>query len=343
MKAAPVFLAMRGRPAFAPMLVHTGQHYDAQMSDVFFRQLGLPPPDVNLEVGSGSHAVQTAETMMRFEKFVLEHKPDWTCVYGDVNSTVACALVAAKLGVHVAHVEAGLRSRDWGMPEEVNRVVTDRLSDLLFTTSSDADRNLAGEGVPAERIHFVGNCMIDTLVRLLPRAERPPLAGLDGRFVLVTLHRPSNVDEPDMLGRILAALESLPSDTRVVFPVHPRTRQRMKEFGVLPGARFIMSDPLGYFEFLWLQKHAFAVVTDSGGVQEETTYLGTPCFTLRDNTERPVTCEVGSNVLVGRDPERLRGELAALVDGRRKASRIPPLWDGRAAERIVDFFARLAP
>lgn len=345
MKMAPVYFALNAVSAVRQRLVHTGQHYDARMSDVFFSELGLPAPDANLEVGSGSHAAQTAQIMLRFEAEVTAHRPDWVCLYGDVNSTLAAALVASKLGIGVAHVEAGLRSGDWSMPEEINRVVTDRLSQLLFTPSRDGDENLRREGVPEERIHFVGNCMIDTLVRLLPKAVRPEAveATLDaGNFVLVTLHRPATVDDPVLLGRVLSALEQVARLLPVVFPLHPRTRSKLDAAGYRPGPGMLLIAPVSYLEFLWLQERARVVVTDSGGVQEETSYLGVPCLTFRDNTERPVTCEHGSNTLVGRDPERMvQSVLEALHKPARYGSR-PPLWDGQAAQRIAAVFAELS-
>lgn len=345
MKMAPVYFALNAVSAVRQRLVHTGQHYDARMSDVFFSELGLPAPDANLEVGSGSHAAQTAQIMLRFEAEVTAHRPDWVCLYGDVNSTLAAALVASKLGIGVAHVEAGLRSGDWSMPEEINRVVTDRLSQLLFTPSRDGDDNLRREGVPEERIHFVGNCMIDTLVRLLPKAVRPEAvdATLDaGNFVLVTLHRPATVDDPVLLGRVLSALEQVARQLPVIFPLHPRTRSKLDAAGYRPGPGMLLIAPVSYLEFLWLQERARVVVTDSGGVQEETSYLGVPCLTFRDNTERPVTCEHGSNTLVGRDPERMvQSVLAALHKPARYGSR-PPLWDGQAAQRIAAVFADLS-
>jgi UDP-N-acetylglucosamine 2-epimerase (non-hydrolysing) len=327
--------------------VHTGQHYDANMSDVFFEQLGMPRPDVNLGVGSGSHSRQTAEVMTRFEPVVVEGEPDLVLVYGDVNSTVAAALVCAKLLVPLGHVEAGLRSRDRTMPEEVNRLVTDQLADLLFTPSQDGNDNLLREGVPPGKIHLVGNVMIDTLVRLLPAAEDrwPALrAGLDlgesngagARYALVTLHRPSNVDDPEGLRRIMGALEEIAGSLPVVFPVHPRTRQRLgalRRDGWAPALR--LTDPVGYLEFLALQRHAAVVITDSGGVQEETTFLAVPCLTLRENTERPITVEQGSNVLIGRDTGRLRTEVVRALREGGKRGRVPPLWDGRASERIA--------
>jgi UDP-N-acetylglucosamine 2-epimerase (non-hydrolysing) len=347
MKVAPVVEAMRGRaPEFAPLVVHTGQHYDERMSDAFFRDLGLPAPDVHLGVGSGSHAQQTAAVMQRFEPVVLEHRPDWVLVVGDVNSTLACALVCSKLGVRVAHVEAGLRSRDRSMPEEVNRVLTDQLSDLLLTPSADADRNLLAEGIPLERIRLVGNVMIDSLLKQLERAESSRvreelgLAGSD--YAVVTLHRPSNVDDPATLGGILSALTRVSRHLPVVFPIHPRTRKNLAEFGLRPpgesGGRVRFVEPLGYLDFLRLYSGARLVLTDSGGIQEETTALGVPCLTLRENTERPVTVELGTNRVVGTDPERIAAEAEAVLSKDRQSEppRVPPLWDGQTAGRILD-------
>jgi UDP-N-acetylglucosamine 2-epimerase (non-hydrolysing) len=334
MKAAPVLRALENLEGFKQTLVHTGQHYDASMSDVFFSELGMPTPNVNLEVGSGSHARQTAEIMTRFEPVVLERRPDIVLVYGDVNSTIAAALVCAKLGIRVGHVEAGLRAFDWTMPEEINRVVTDRLADLLFTPSEDADANLQREGVPPEKIHRVGNVMIDSLVRLLPLAAKLPTNGFPARYALVTLHRPSNVDDRESLQNILQSLLEISESLDVIFPVHPRTRQRIAQFGRSTG-KLRLSEPLSYIEFLGLQSRAAVVVTDSGGIQEETTYLGVPCLTLRNNTERPVTVNVGTNVIVGQDREKLRAELSKIVGGHVKKGAVPPLWDGHAAERIA--------
>jgi UDP-N-acetylglucosamine 2-epimerase (non-hydrolysing) len=312
------------------------------MSDVFFDELGLPEPDFNLEVGSGSHAVQTAEIMVRFEKVALAEKPDVVVVYGDVNSTIATALVAAKSGIRVAHVEAGLRSRDFTMPEEINRILTDRITDWFFTPSRDGDDNLRAEGVPADRIFMVGNCMIDTLARLLAHARNPTLAGLEEKFVLVTLHRPSNVDDPEMLVRIMEMLERVSAGMQIVFPIHPRTRQRLSETRWAqsdPTGRLMLCEPLGYLEFLWLQQHAAVVLTDSGGIQEETTFLHVPCLTLRENTERPVTCEIGTNQLVGRDMERVEREVGRIVRGEARRGEVPALWDGHAGERIAHILA----
>jgi UDP-N-acetylglucosamine 2-epimerase (non-hydrolysing) len=335
MKAAPVMRALGKRADVRQTLVHTGQHYDKNLSDVFFSQLNMPEPDVNLEVGSGSHAVQTAEVMKRFEPVVLERKPDVVLVYGDVNSTVAAALVCSKLLIRVAHVEAGLRSFDRTMPEEVNRIVTDRLADLLFTPSEDGDVNLEREGVPADKIYRVGNVMIDSLVRLLPVAQQCPRNGLPERYALVTLHRPSNVDDSASLRSILKSLLDVNEQLEVVFPVHPRTRQRIEQFGINIDKLHLL-DPLPYIEFLSLQSRAAVVITDSGGIQEETTYLGVPCLTLRSNTERPVTVSMGTNVLVGQDLELLNSELAKVLEGKAKKGSIPPLWDGRAGERIAE-------
>jgi UDP-N-acetylglucosamine 2-epimerase (non-hydrolysing) len=338
-KAAPVMRALR-QLGSRQTLVHTGQHYDRNMSDVFFTELEIPQPDFNLEVGSGSHAAQTAEIMRRFEPVVLESKPDITLVYGDVNSTVAAALVCSKLLIPVGHVEAGLRSFDRTMPEEINRIVTDRLSDILFTPSEDGDANLLREGVPRERIHFVGNVMIDSLIRLLPAAKACPRNGFPDRFALVTLHRPSNVDDSAKLKEILDCLTRVSQGLSIVFPVHPRTRQRIAEFG-LQAENLHLSDPLPYIEFLSLQTRASVVITDSGGIQEETTYLGIPCLTLRPNTERPATITSGTNVLVGEDRGRLMAELANVLEGKAKKGTAPPLWDGHSGERIAQILQRL--
>ncbi|MGB8580383.1 MAG: UDP-N-acetylglucosamine 2-epimerase (non-hydrolyzing) [Candidatus Sulfotelmatobacter sp.] len=341
MKAAPVLHALRKKSGMKQTLVHTGQHYDANMSDIFFSQLEIPSPDANLGVGSGSHAQQTAEIMSRFEPVVVERKPDVVLVYGDVNSTVAAALVSAKLGFRVGHVEAGLRSFDWSMPEEINRVVTDRLADLLFTPSEDGDTNLAQEGVPAEKIFRVGNVMIDSLVRLLPAAMRGPKNGFPKRYALVTLHRPSNVDDSKSLKSILQSLLEIHQDLAVVFPVHPRTRQRIEEFGFSAG-NLHLTGPLPYVEFLALQHGAAVVITDSGGIQEETTYMGVPCLTVRNNTERPVTVTLGTNVIVGQERDKLSLELSKILAGKGKKGTIPPLWDGHAGERIADVLQSLS-
>lgn len=338
MKAAAVYRPLTGR--VHQTLVHTGQHYDQQMSGVFVEQLGLPAPDVNLEVGSGTHGAQTGEVMIRLERLLLDDRPDMVIVYGDVNSTVAAALVAVKLGIRVAHVEAGLRSRDRSMPEEINRIATDAVADLLFTPSADANENLAAEGAPAERIFLVGNVMIDTLARLLPLADAVRARqrfGLEGPFALVTLHRPSNVDDPAVFALLLDGLSAIARRIPVVFPVHPRTRARLAGMVNHSGPLFV--DPLGYLDFLALERDAAVVITDSGGVQEETTFLGVPCLTMRANTERPITVVNGTNVLVGQDAGRMVAEVDRVLAGEWKRGSAPPLWDGHAGSRIADIVA----
>lgn len=341
MKAAPVLAAFVSYKSVQQVLVHTGQHYDKNMSDVFFDELGLPQPDINLGVGSGSHANQTAEIMVQFEQVVLDEKPDWVLVYGDVNSTVATTLVCSKLGIKTAHVEAGLRSFDRTMPEEINRLVTDSIVDLLLTPSTDGDENLQNEGIANEKVYCVGNVMIDTLVRLLPKAEaRTVVADLGlraGEYGLITLHRPSNVDDPEMLPKILKTLVKISHDLPLVFPIHPRTRKRMADMGIsVEGSNLQLAEPLGYLDFLALQKSAKLIITDSGGIQEESTYLGIPCLTVRENTERPVTITVGTNVLVGQDMDRLRIETTNILQGNSKKGQIPPLWDGNSGQRIAE-------
>jgi UDP-N-acetylglucosamine 2-epimerase (non-hydrolysing) len=322
-------------------LVHTGQHYDEKMSKLFFEELGIPAPDLNLEVGSGSQAAQTAEILRRFEPVVLETKPDVVVVVGDVNSTMACTLVAVKLGIPVAHIEAGLRSFDRSMPEEINRLVTDSLSDLLFVSEPSGIVNLRSEGVPDEKVHFVGNVMIDTLLRQRESAKRSDVRarlGVDsGPYILVTLHRPSNVDNPAKLAGLLRALDELARELPVVFPMHPRTRKNAIEAGLEPElGRLVTTDPLGYLDFLNLMSNAKVVITDSGGVQEETTVLGVPCLTVRENTERPVTIASGTNRLVGTDPEAMLRAARETLRGPRRAFKLPELWDGNAARRIVE-------
>lgn len=347
MKVAPIVEAMKRRgDEFAPIVVHTGQHYDAQMSDAFFRDLGLPEPDVYLGVGSASHAAQTAAVMQSFEPVVVSEKPDWVLVVGDVNSTLACALVCSKLLVKVAHVEAGLRSRDRTMPEEINRILTDQIADLLLTPSPDADENLRAEGIPEERIRFVGNVMIDSLFAQLKRAEQSTVReqlGVAGKsYAALTLHRPSNVDDPATFKRILKALEQISHRLPIIFPVHPRTRARIEEFGfaslIERNHNLRLIEPLGYLDFLQLYSGARLVLTDSGGIQEETTALRIPCLTLRENTERPITVEMGTNVIVGTDTDRITREAFNALDSpqNRQQARIPPLWDGHTADRILD-------
>lgn len=340
MKAAPVLHALRTRPGIRQTLVHTGQHYDRNLSDVFFSQLEIPAPDVNLGVGSGTHARQTSDIMVGLEPVLLERKPDIVLVYGDVNSTVAAALVCAKLMIPVAHVEAGLRSFDRTMPEEVNRIVTDRLADVLFTPSEDGDVNLLHEGVAPNKINCVGNVMIDSLVRLLPSASQCPTNGFPDRYALVTLHRPSNVDDGDALRNIVASLLAASAKLDVVFPVHPRTRSRIAQFGIRVDKLHLL-EPIPYIEFLALQRRATVVITDSGGIQEETTFLQVPCLTLRSNTERPITVTMGTNTLVRQDSGKLASALTAILEGRGRRGVVPPLWDGHAAERIADVLQRL--
>lgn len=344
MKVAPVMTALDKCAGVAQTLVHTGQHYDVNMSDIFFKQLGIPEPDINLGVGSGSHAVQTAQIMLAFEQVIYERKPDWVFVYGDVNSTVAATLVSAKLYVRVAHVEAGLRSRDRTMPEEINRLVTDQLADLLFTPSEDGNENLLNEGVSADRIRLVGNVMIDTLRRLQPEASRPKGVMVPEQYGLITLHRPSNVDEPGMLLKIMDTLGAISRNIPLIFPIHPRTRQRLADLNyALPDRdRFMLLEPVGYLEFLALQQTAALVITDSGGIQEETTVLGIPCLTVRENTERPITVTIGTNILVGQDMARLQEEVSKILAGDAKQGAIPPLWDGRAGERIAEIIHEYA-
>jgi len=343
MKAAPVYQAC-AKQNIIQLLVHTGQHYDYNMSDIFFQQLGLPKPDFNLEVGSGSHAEQTALVMMRFEKIVLEQQPDWVMVYGDVNSTVAATLVCAKLLIPVAHVEAGLRSFDRRMPEEINRLVTDQIATLLFTPSIDGNENLLREGVAPEKIKCVGNVMIDTLIKFLPLTQKISLTNYPNEFALITLHRPSNVDDETTLEQIINSLKRISQQIPLIFPIHPRTRQRLthKHISLADAPHLHLIDPLSYLEFLALEQKAKAIITDSGGIQEEATYLGVPCFTLRENTERPITVQVGSNTLIGFDYLRLEHELKAVLMGQTKTAEVPPLWDGQAAERIAEIMVNLA-
>ena len=354
MKVAPLVEAMKRRLGdFAPLVVHTGQHYDAMMSDAFFRDLGLPEPDMHLEVGSASHAAQTAAVMQRFEPVLLQEKPDWVLVVGDVNSTLACALVCSKLGIKVAHVEAGLRSRDRTMPEEINRLLTDQIADLLFTPSRDADANLLAEGIPPERIRFVGNIMIDSLLKYLESSQasnvREQLGVAGSDYAVLTLHRPSNVDEHEAFAGILDALEEIGRRITIIFPVHPRTRKTIADLGLaerIEGIRGLhVIEPLGYIDFLRLFSGATLVLTDSGGLQEETTVLGIPCLTLRENTERPITVELGTNVVVGRDPQRIKTAAFAALDGSSagKSTQVPPLWDGHTAERILDSLIEYRP
>ena len=348
MKVAPLARAFAASPV-EMKIVHTGQHYDQAMSQSFFDELDIPRPDLNLEVGSGSHAVQTAEIMRRFEPACEELRPDWVLVVGDVNSTAACGLVASKLGIRVCHVEAGLRSRDRAMPEEINRLVTDVLSDLLLTTCAEADRNLVAEGIPAERVRMVGNTMIDTLAHMLPKAARcgtPARFGLEpGSYGVLTLHRPSNVDQPEILADLLGTLDLVQRELPLVFAIHPRTRKNIAAFG-LQGrldamADLRLCDPLSYLDFLDLYRQSRIVLTDSGGIQEETSWLRIPCVTMRENTERGVTVELGTNYLTGTARGSVLAAFQEVMAGRGKQGGEIPHWDGRTAERIRTLFEEL--
>jgi UDP-N-acetylglucosamine 2-epimerase (non-hydrolysing) len=354
MKIAPIVHEIQRTQGIEHRLVHSGQHYDQQMSESFFDELHIPKPDVNLEVGSGSHAFQTAEVMKRFEAVVLEWKPDVVIVVGDVNSTLAAALVASKLGVAVAHVEAGLRSFDMSMPEEINRKLTDAISDLLFVTEQSGIQNLRKEGVAENKIFFVGNVMIDCLVehrKIAAKSEILARLGLqkDGSaplaYGLLTLHRPSNVDDPEILRDILSTIATVSEKMPVFFPVHPRSLERIRQFGLgrylteekatTPARGIVPLAPQGYLDFLCLMDHARLILTDSGGIQEESTILGVPCLTLRENTERPVTVEQGTNQIVGRDPKKILAAAERVLSAERRPVRSPELWDGHTAERIV--------
>jgi UDP-N-acetylglucosamine 2-epimerase (non-hydrolysing) len=343
-KIAPLMREMCKYASIQPVLVHTGQHYDEKLSDVFFRQMGIPRPDFNLEVGSGSHAWQTAEILKRIEPLLMEKKPDLVLVVGDVNSTIAASLAAVKLGIPVAHVEAGLRSFDRTMPEEINRILTDALADHLFVTEEDAIANLLKEGRPRDRIHLVGNVMIDALLHFLPFAQQSRIGyelGLRNdkgwqSFGVLTLHRPSNVDSTEKLTELLSVIDKIAQQVPIVFPVHPRTQQRLSHNGIKHHPELHVIQPLGYLDFLCLLSKATLVLTDSGGIQEETTSLGVPCLTLRDNTERPVTVSQGTNVIVGTNPSKIVAATEQILRGDGKRGRTPPLWDGHAAERIVE-------
>ncbi|HUF79548.1 MAG TPA: UDP-N-acetylglucosamine 2-epimerase (non-hydrolyzing) [Burkholderiales bacterium] len=351
MKIAPIARELQARSGrFTHTLVHTGQHYDHQMSGVFFEELGIPPPDHFLDAGSGSHAQQTARIMTSFEPVCRRLAPDIVVVVGDVNSTLACSIVAKKQGAKVAHVEAGLRSGDLGMPEEINRIVTDSISDLFFVTEKSGVDNLLREGKQASAIHFVGHVMVDNLLYQASKLDSSDQSGFESPalvralrdYAVVTLHRPSNVDRADDLRRIMGALKALSRRIPIVFPVHPRTRERLDEFGIDPEP-IVLTAPLSYMDFLNLWKNARMVLTDSGGLQEETTALGVPCLTLRENTERPVTVSEGTNELVGTDPARISEGAARVLEGHWKRGARPGLWDGHAAQRIVDVLERAVP
>ncbi len=351
MKVAPLHAAFQTHGGFHSMIVHTGQHYDEKMSDIFFRQLELPHPDVYLGVGSGSHAEQTGRVMIGFEEIVLREKPDLILVVGDVNSTLACSLVAAKCQIPLAHVEAGLRSWDRRMPEEVNRIVTDRLANYLMITEQSGIDNLIAEGISEDKIFFTGNVMIDSLVKFREKAAQTTIMRelelSPQSFVLMTMHRPSNVDEASGLRIIVRIIEHLTSLRRVIFPIHPRTLKQLESFGLAKQlhalSNLTLLDPLGYLEFLSLMENAALLITDSGGIQEETTYLQVPCLTLRENTERPVTVELGTNELMAIDAEKVNQRASEILSGKNVQGSIPPLWDGHASERIAQVFAeRLA-
>jgi UDP-N-acetylglucosamine 2-epimerase (non-hydrolysing) len=350
MKIAPIIHALEKREdRFEYRLVHTGQHYDRDMSDVFFNELEIPKPHYYLDAGGGSHAEQTAKIMVEFEKVCHRDKPDWVVVVGDVNSTLACSIVAKKEHIRVAHVEAGLRSGDWAMPEEVNRVVTDSISDLFFVTERAGQENLINEGHSEERVSFVGHVMIDNLLVQVEKLNRIKPKGLQStaiknnysEYAALTLHRPSNVDNKKNLQSIIGAISEVSKKIPVIFPIHPRTQSKLNKFGISLNDRIVQTSPLPYLDFLNLWKDAKMVLTDSGGIQEETTALGIPCLTLRDNTERPITIEFGTNILVGTSPERIILEANRILEGKLKTGKIPPLWDGKAAERIVDHFVQM--
>jgi len=349
MKLAPVMRAIRARGELEPRIIHTGQHYDYWMNDVFFEELGIPQPDVHLEVGSGSHGAQTARILERYEEYLMKNPPGATVVFGDVNSTVACALAAVKLEVSVVHVEAGLRSFDRTMPEEINRILTDSISDQMFVTEQSGIDNLRLEGANMDTVHLVGNVMIDSLVEHLQKAkDNETLSQFpvdSGQYVLMTLHRPSNVDSKKNMDQILSSLSIIEKEIPVIFPIHPRTRKMISEFGldnqIQSMKNLFLSDPLGYLPFLSLMSQAKMILTDSGGIQEETTFLQIPCLTLRENTERPITAEIGSNKLVGMDQNALMAGFREAMNGASKQSQVPPLWDGKASERIVNILSQL--
>jgi UDP-N-acetylglucosamine 2-epimerase (non-hydrolysing) len=352
MKIAPIMAALNAlKPALDVVLLHTGQHYDVAMNEQYFQALGIPTPDINLEVGSGSHAMQTAEVMCRFETALEGRNPSAILVVGDVNSTIACALVATKKGIPVIHVEAGLRSFDRGMPEEINRVLTDQISDMLFTTEPSGRDNLLREGVADKRIHFVGNVMIDTLrnnlARAIPAKQIASDAGRDGfvgdkGYAVVTMHRPSNVDDETVLGTLMNTVVTISAQLPVIFPLHPRTKSMLHKFGLeklLDSPNILLLPPMGYLEMLGLMQGAKVVLTDSGGIQEETTALGVPCITLRNNTERPITVDEGTNTIAGQDPEKILSIFNDVMRTGGKGGRVPQFWDGRASHRIVDVIA----
>ena len=341
MKAAPVWSAIAKINDFNQILVHTGQHYDKLMSDIFLKELQIPVPDYNLNIGSDTHARQTAAIMIKFEELLIDLNPDMVLVYGDVNSTVAAALVCSKLLIPFAHIEAGLRSFDRRMPEEINRLITDQLADLLFTPSVDGDDNLIKEGIQKSKIHLVGNVMIDTLIKLLPKANKPNRFNDLEQYILVTLHRPSNVDDFESLKSILQNLETISNSIPVIFPVHPRTKKIItaNNLDILNNEKFHLIEPLGYLEFLGLMKNATTVVTDSGGIQEETTFLDIPCITVRENTERPITISLGTNQLIGKDYYKIPDLINNIINTKKQSKPLIPLWDGQTSDRIAKVLA----
>jgi len=352
MKIAPIHRAIQNYNIQYPastihhQVCHTGQHYDEKMSKIFFKDLGLPQPDFYLGVGSGSHTEQTAKIMLEFEKVLLKEKPDLVIVVGDVNSTVACSLVASKLNIKIAHVEAGLRSCDRTMPEEINRILTDSISDFLFVTEKSGIENLIKEGIPPEKIFFVGNVMIDNLIQNVPKSSNSEIFSnlglMKGKlvhpYVLITLHRPSNVDSKEYMERFFDMLRRLSENRKIIFPLHPRTKKNLDANGLLENLneQIILTDPIGYIDFLALTKNAELIITDSGGIQEESTYLGIQCITVRNNTERPITVEVGTNQLIGTDLMKVEQAALHVINGKIKSGRIPELWDGKTSERIID-------
>lgn len=344
MKIAPIQREMAKYENIEPVLVHTGQHYDEKMSKLFFEDLELPEPNIYLDIGSASHAVQTAKIMIEFEKVIESQKPDLVLVVGDVNSTAACSLVASKMGVKIGHVEAGLRSFDRVMPEEINRIVTDSISDYLFVTEQSGLDNLKNEGIPDSKVFFTGHVMIDSLIYFLEKAKQSDILdkfNLNGTpYVLVTLHRPSNVDVKENLEKLLDAFEIVGKNLKIIFPIHPRTKKMISTFGldqkVQSNKNLMLTDPIGYLDFMNLMQNSKLCLTDSGGIQEETTYLGIPCITMRENTERPITVDIGTNVIVGSDTNLIITEVEKILQGKQKTGKIPELWDGKAAERIVE-------
>lgn len=337
MKVSPIWAAFDSIAKYEQVLIHTGQHYDLNMSDIFFKELQIPSPKINFGVGSSSHAKQIAKIMVKLENELNMHKPDIVLVYGDVNSTIAAALVCSKLMIPIAHVEAGLRSFDRTMPEEINRILTDQISDFLFTPSKDANINLVSEGINNNKIHLVGNVMIDTLVKMLPKVTFPNIEGLTSEYLLLTLHRPSNVDEPQVLKNIISTMKEISNNIQILFSVHPRTRKILQDYSIIFSNEnnIKLLNPLGYLDFLGLMKNALLVVTDSGGIQEETTFLNIPCLTLRENTERPITVELGTNQLIGFDMDLLKNKINEIMKGKINDGNIPELWDGKASNRIV--------